>query len=181
MPSNDMCEKILITEQEISERIDLLGDEISKDYQGKEILFVSILNGSFMFTSDLLKRVKADCSIDFIQVSTYLNATSSSGEFVIKKDLSLDIKDKNIIIVEDIIDSGYTLSKLVEYIKAKEPASLKIATFIDKPARRQQEVNADYVGFVIDKDYFIVGYGLDYAQKYRNLPYVGVLSKHIYS
>ena len=181
MASMDVCEKILISEEEIKKRICELGKEISNDYEGKEVLFVSILNGSFMFTSDLLKNVDVESVVDFIQVSTYGNSTSSSGEFLLKKDFSFDIKDKHIIIVEDIIDSGYTLSRLLEYIKLKKPASVKIATFIDKPLRRQEVVNADYVGFVIDEDYFIVGYGLDYAQKYRNLPYAGVLSKHIYS
>ena len=154
-------------------------NDASKLY--KLYIFVSILNGSFMFTSDLLKKINVKCSVDFMQISTYGNDTSSSGEFVIKKDLSFDVENKHVIIVEDIIDSGYTLSKLVGYIKEKKPASLKIATFIDKPARRQQDICADYIGFVLNDDYFIVGYGLDYAQNHRNLPYVGVLSEHIYS
>jgi len=181
MTSLDVCEKVLISEEEINKRICELGEQISTEYDGEEITFISILNGSFMFTSDLLKKVTVKSSVDFIQVSTYGNSTSSSGEFMLKKDLSFDIENKNVIIVEDIIDSGYTLSKLVKYIAEKKPASLKIATFIDKPARRKEQVDADYIGFVINDDYFIVGYGLDYAQKYRNLPYVGVLSEHIYS
>lgn len=177
----DVCEKILISEKEINEKVKQLGLQISKDYSGKEIIFVSVLNGSFMFSSDLLKCVDLDCSIDFIQVSTYGNGTSSTGNFVLKKDLSFDITDKHIIVLEDIIDSGYTIKRLKEFLSEKNPASLKIATFIDKPARRQVDVKADYVGFVLEEDYFIVGYGLDFSQKYRNLPYVGVLKEHIYS
>ncbi len=181
MASLDVCEKVLISEEEINKRITELGKQISGEYEGEEIIFVSILNGSFMFTSDLLKNIDVKCSVDFIQVSTYGDGTSTSANFVLKKDLSLDIENKHVIIVEDIVDSGYTLSQLVTYLKDKKPSSLKIATFIDKPARREHEVCADYVGFVLKEDYFIVGYGLDYAQKYRNLPYVGVLSEHIYS
>ncbi len=181
MSMRNVCEKILLSEEKINLRISELGKEISKDYEGGEVTFISVLNGSFMFTADLLKKITIDSCVDFIQVSTYGNNTSSSGEFVLKKDLSLDIEGKDVIIVEDIIDSGYTIARLLEYIKQKNPASVKIATFIDKPARRKQNVEAQYVGFIIEEDYFIVGYGLDYAQKYRDLPYVGVLKEHIYS
>lgn len=181
MATNDVCEKILISSDQIMNRVKELGEKISDDYDNQEIVFVSILNGSFMFTSDLMKYITTDCIVDFMQISTYGNDTSTSGQFVIKKDLSFDIENKNVIIVEDIIDSGYTLSKLIKYLEEKNPASLKIATLIDKPARRKMEVNADYVGFILNEDYFIVGYGLDYGQKYRNLPYVGVLEEHIYS
>lgn len=181
MSTRNVCEKILIDEESINKRVAELGEKISEDYKGKEIIFISVLNGSFMFTADLLKKVTVDSSVDFIQVSTYGNNTSSSGKFLLKKDLTLDIEGKDVIIIEDIIDSGYTISKLVDYLKEKNPASVKIATFIDKPARRQQNVVAQYVGFVIEEDYFIVGYGLDFSQKYRDLPYVGVLKEHIYS
>lgn len=181
MRRKDVCEKILIPEDKIAKRVKELGIQITQDNKGKEIVFISVLNGSFMFSSDLLKYVDTECIIDFIQVSTYGNNTSSSGQFLLKKDLSFDIENKDVIIIEDIIDSGYTLSRLVEYISTKNPASLKIATFIDKPSRRQVDVKADYVGFVLHDDYFIVGYGLDFSQKYRNLPYVGVLKEHIYS
>lgn len=181
MPKQDVCEKILISEEEIKKRVSQLGEQISKDYENKEIVFISILNGSFMFTSDLMKKITTSCIVDFMQISTYGNNTSSSGEFVIKKELSFDISGKHVIILEDIIDSGYTISKLVEYLNTKKPASLKIATFIDKPNRREHDVKSDYVGFEMDNNYFIVGYGLDFSQRYRNLPYVGVLEEHIYS
>ena len=181
MKRRDICEKILFSEEEIQESVKRLGMQITKDYENSEIIFISVLNGSFMFSSDLLKYVDVDCSIDFIQVSTYGNSISSSGNFILKKDLSFDIENKHVIVLEDIVDSGYTISRLKEYLANKKPASLKVATFIDKPARRQVDISADYVGFVLNEDYFIVGYGLDYAQKYRNLPYVGVLKEHIYS
>ena len=176
----DVCKKILISKMEIDERVAQLGKQISQDYCGKEIIFVSILNGSFMFTSDLVKHINLDCLIDFMQVSTYGDETVSSGTLIIKKDLSFDISGKHVIILEDIIDSGYTLYKLTEYLQKKSPASLKIATFIDKPARREYEIKSDYVAFELNDDYFIVGYGLDFSQKYRNLPYIGVLDEHIY-
>ena len=165
MSTSEVCEKILFSEEQIKNRIIQLGKEISSDYKDKEIVFVSVLNGSFMFTSDLLKQIEPDNCLDFIQVSTYGNSTKSSGDFVLKKDLSLDISGKNVVVIEDIIDSGYTIAKLIDYIKEKNPADLKIATLIDKPPRRKVDVNADYVGFILDSDYFIVGYGLDYAQK----------------
>ncbi|MBQ4527378.1 MAG: hypoxanthine phosphoribosyltransferase [Clostridia bacterium] len=181
MSEKNICEKILFSQERIAERVSSIGKQISEEYKDKEVIFVSILNGSFMFTSDLMKCITIDCLVDFMQISTYGNDTSTSDNFLLKKDLSLDIKGKDIIVVEDIIDSGYTLSQLKEYLEAKNPSSLKIATLIDKPARRKNEVKADYVGFVMDEDYFIVGYGLDFAQKYRNLPYIGVLEEHIYS
>lgn len=181
MIRKDVCERILISEEKINERVKELGIQITKDYKDKEVVFVSVLNGSFVFSSDLLKSVDLDCCIDFIQVSTYGNSTSSSGNFVLKKDLSFDLENKHVIVLEDIIDSGYTIDRLKDFLEKKKPASLKIATFIDKPARRQVDIKADYVGFVLDEDYFIVGYGLDFSQKYRNLPYVGVLKEHIYS
>jgi len=176
-----ICNKILFSKEMIYERVCELGRKISEDYAGKDVVFVSILNGAFMFASDLLKSVSIDCYIDFMQVSTYGNETKSSGTFVVKKDLSLDIQNKDVIIVEDILDTGYTLSNLTGYLAKYKPASVRIATFIDKPARRKINISADYVGFVLNEDYFIVGYGLDYAQKYRNLPYVGVLKEELYS
>lgn len=180
MPIKNLCEKVLFSKEQISNEVERLGTEITKDYEGKEVIFVSVLTGAFMFVADLVRNVSLPSYIDFMQVSTYEDSTETSGNFVIKKDLKSDIKGKDVIIVEDILDTGFTLYNLVEYIKSKEPASVKIATFIDKPARRKQNISADYVGFTMKDDYFIVGYGLDYAQKYRNLPYVGVLSEHLY-
>ena len=180
MSEQNVCEKILFSNEEITKEVKRLGREIANDYKGKEVIFVSVLTGAFMFVSDLVRNVPLTSYIDFMQVSTYENSTETSGNFVIKKDLTSNIEGKDVIIVEDILDTGFTLCNLVEYIKSKNPASIKIAAFIDKPARRKENISADYVGFTMEDDYFIVGYGLDYAQKYRNLPYVGVLSEHLY-
>ncbi len=182
MINNKICEKILVSENQIQEIVERIGNEISEDYKNDEVVFVSILNGSFMFTADLMKHVTVDCNIDFMQVSTYGNSTTTSGNFVVKKDLSFDVTDKNVIIIEDILDTGYTMRNLIEYFKIKHVKSLKIATFIDKPLRRtEKNVQADYVGYTMNTDEFIVGYGLDYAQKYRNLPYIGVLRDELHS
>lgn len=180
MSEQNVCEKILFSNEEITKEVKRLGREIANDYKGKEVIFVSVLTGAFMFVSDLVRNVPLTSYIDFMQVSTYENSKETSGNFVIKKDLTSNIEGKDVIIVEDILDTGFTLCNLLEYIKSKNPASVKIAAFIDKPARRKENISADYVGFTMEDDYFIVGYGLDYAQKYRNLPYVGVLSEHLY-
>lgn len=181
MDNEQICSKILITEEQISEIVKRIGMQINSDYVGEEIVFVSILNGSFMFTADLLKQIKLDCNIDFMQVSTYGSSTNTTGNFVVKKDLSFDVTGKNVIIIEDILDTGYTMKNLIEYFKIKHVKTLRIAALIDKPHRRTEDVKADYVGYTMENDYFIVGYGLDYAQKYRNLPYIGVLSEHLHS
>ena len=178
---DEVCEKIFYSKEDIESKVIEIGDKITADYKGEKIFFISVLNGAFMFTSDLLKHINTDCEIDFMQVSTYGNSTDTSGDFKVKKDLSVDIKDKNVIIVEDILDTGYTMEKLMDYLKIKKPKSLKCCAFIDKPHRRMNDIKADYYGFKMEKDYFIVGYGLDYEQLYRNLPYIGVLKEHIYS
>jgi len=180
MADYNVCEKTLYTREEIEKAVKTVGEQITKDYEGEEVVFVSVLSGAFVFVADLVRNVALDCSIDFMKVSTYENSTTTSGNFKIKKDLSYDIAGKHVVIVEDILDTGFTLYNLMNYLKSKNPASLKIATFIDKPARRKQDIKADYVCFTMDDDYFIVGYGLDYAQKYRNLPYVGVLNEHLH-
>jgi len=180
MSNYDVCEKVLYTKDQVDIAVKRLGAEITKDYDDEEIVFVSVLSGAFIFVSDLVRNVELDCFIDFMQVSTYGDGTNTTGQFNIKKDINTNIEGKNVIIVEDILDTGFTLHNLVKYLKSKNPKSVKIATFIDKPARRKQEVYPDYVGFTMDDDYFIVGYGLDYAQKYRNLPYVGVLNEHLH-
>lgn len=176
-----ISEKILYSEADIQNRIKQLGEQITNEYKGKQITFISILNGAFMFSSDILKHIKLDCEIDFMQVSTYGSGTVSSGNFVVKKDLSVDIENKDVIILEDILDTGYTMENLINYLKEKNPRSIKCCTLFDKPARRVNNVKADYAGFVEKNDYFIVGYGLDYSQKYRNLPFVCILKKEIYS
>lgn len=178
---NKDCERIVISEEEIAEAVKKIGEQINKDYEGKEIAFISILNGAYPFTADVMRKVDVDCTIDFMQVSTYGDSTSSSGTLKIKRDMSGNITGKHVIILEDILDTGYTLRNLTNYLASKNPASMKICTFIDKPARRTEDIQADYYGFRFDEDLFLVGYGLDYAQKYRNLPYVAVLKPEIYS
>ena len=178
--NNNMCKEILVTREEINAIIKRIGKQINTDYQGEEVVFISVLNGSFMFASDLLKEIELNCNIDFMQVSTYGNSTDTSGNFVVKKDVSIDVTDKHVVIIEDILDTGYTMKNLIEYFKIKHVKSLKIATMIDKPKRRTENVTADYVGYTMNDDSFIVGYGLDYAQKYRNLPFIGVLAEHLH-
>lgn len=178
MKNNDV-EKILISEEELSLRIKELGKKISEDYKGEDILAIGILKGSVVFLSDLIRNISNNVSIDFMTVSSYGNSAVSSGELKIKKDLDADIEGKNVLIVEDIIDSGVTLSKLKELLLKRNPDSLKICTLLNKPERRTAEIDVDYIGFDIPNE-FIIGYGLDYAEKYRELPFVGVLKREIY-
>ncbi len=178
---NEACEKVLYSEEIIEAKCKEIAQKISEDYAGEEVTLVSILNGSFMFTSDLIKKLTVDCRIDFLQVSTYGASTVSSGKFTVKKPLSLDIENKNVLIVEDIIDTGFTMVNLLKYIEGFNPKSIKLCTLIDKPHRRTQDISADYACFTMENDEFIVGYGLDYAQNYRNLPYIAVLKEQIYN
>lgn len=171
-----MSEKIrvLISEKEVDERIEALGRQISKDYEGKEIHLICVLKGGAFFMCELAKRISIPVSLDFMSVSSYGNGTSSSGIVRIAKDLDESIEGKNVLIVEDIIDSGRTLYYLMDILQKRHPNSLQLCTLLDKPERREKDVKVDYVGFEIP-DEFVVGYGLDYAQKYRNLPYIGVV------
>ena len=173
-------ESILVGEQEISEIVKGLAAEIDRDYDGKELLMVGILKGSILFMADLMKAMKKDCKIDFMVVSSYADGTESTGRVNVLKDVSQSLVGKDVLIVEDIIDSGNTLSFLVDYFYAKKAKSVKAATLFDKPDRRKVEVPVQYVGKVIP-DAFIVGYGLDYAEDYRTLPYVGILKPDVYS
>ena len=173
--------KILFSGEEIEKRCSDIAKQIYQDVKGNAVTFLSVLNGSFMFASELLKRYEGDCSIDFIQVSTYGDGTTTSGKFNVKKALTLEIENKDVVIVEDIIDSGFTMVNLLEYLKSFKPASIRICTMIDKPHRRTHHVDCDYKAFTLDKDYFIVGYGLDFAQKYRNFPFIGILKEELYS
>lgn len=175
------CESLVISQEQIAARIKELGKQISADYAGGEVRFISILNGAFIFTADLLREITVKCEVDFMQVSTYGDSASSSGTLKIKRDISMQIENTDVVIVEDILDTGYTMRNLLNYLRSKNPRSIKVCTLIDKPARRTEEVHADYSGFTFNEDLFLVGYGLDYAQKYRNLPYVGVLKPEIYS
>lgn len=167
--------EVLLTEQEVDERIAEIGAQISKDYEGKDIHMICILKGGAPFMCELAKRVTTSVSLDFMSVSSYGGNTESSGVVKIVKDLDEPLEGKDVIIVEDIIDSGRTLSHLLEIFKKRNPASIRLCTLLDKPERRVvDDVNVDYVGFRIP-DEFVVGYGLDYDQKYRNLPYIGVV------
>lgn len=171
--------RIMYTEQEIKDRVQALGKMITRDYQGKAPVLASVLRGSYIFMADLSRAIELPVSIDFMAVSSYGSGTVSSGQVEIKKDLSDSIEGKDLIVVEDILDSGNTLYYLMDILKVRKPSSIRICTLLDKPGRRQKPIRADYVGFVIP-DAFIVGYGLDYDEKYRNLPYIGLLKPEIY-
>lgn len=162
----------LISEERIDKRIREIAKQISKDYDGKEVKLICILKGSIFYTCELAKRITVPVTLDFMSVSSYGSGTTSSGNIIIRKDLDEDIEGLDVIIVEDIIDSGNTLSRLVPMLMERKPASLKITTLLDKPDRRETEVAVDYVGFEIE-DKFVVGYGLDYDQSYRDLPFIG--------
>ena len=173
-------EQILYTEEELRSRVRDLGSQITADYAGRDPLLISVLRGSYIFMADLTRSIHLNLSVDFMSVSSYGTGTSSSGQVEIKKDLSDSIEGKDLIIVEDILDSGNTLYYLLDVLRARKPASIRICTLMDKPERRVKPITVDYVGFTVP-DAFIVGYGLDYAEKYRNLPYVGVLKPSVYS
>ena len=171
--------KVLITEAEAKKRIAELADQINRDYEGKEYTVVVTLRGAVMFFADLFRQLTGNVDCDFIAVSSYGATTSTTGEVKMSKDLSSPIKGKHIIIVEDIIDTGITLSYLKKMFSAREPASLKVCSFLDKPSRREVDIEGDYIGFTIPNE-FVVGYGLDYDQKLRNLPDVCVLAPEVY-
>ena len=166
--------KVLLPEAEVDKKIQELGEQISKDYEGKSIHMICVLKGGVFFTCELAKRISVPVSLDFMSVSRYGNGTTSSGAVRIVKDLDEPLDGKDVLIVEDIIDSGNTLHYLVEILYKRKPNSIKICTLLDKPERRAADVKVDYSGFNIP-DEFVVGYGLDYAQKYRNLPFIGVV------
>lgn len=166
--------RVLIPEEEVNKRVRELGEKISEEYAGKKVHLICVLKGSVFFTCELAKRITVAVTMDFLSVGSYGAGTESSGEVRIKKDLDESVEGQDIIIIEDIIDSGRTLSRLAEILKERKPNSMKICTLLDKPERRVTDVKVDYVGFNIP-DEFVVGFGLDYAQKYRNLPYIGVV------
>lgn len=172
-------ERVLISADELHEKVAEVGKRITEDYADREPVFIGVLKGCYIFMADLLREVKINCSVDFMSVSSY-DGTNSTGAVKINKDLNSDICGKDIIIVEDILDSGVTLNYLKNYLMVRQPASVAIVTLMDKPSRRRAEVYADYSCFEVP-DEFVVGYGLDYNQKYRNLPYIGVLKNSIYS
>ena len=166
--------EVLLSEEEVDKRIQEIGDQISKDYAGKQVHLVCVLKGGSFFMCELAKRITVPVSLDFMQVSSYGTETKSSGVVKIVKDLDEPIRDKNVIVVEDVVDSGRTLSYLLDMLQERQPKSMRLCTLLDKPERRVVDVHVDCTGFAIP-DEFVVGYGLDYAQKYRNLPYIGVV------
>ena len=176
---NDI-QSVLINEEELQNRISQLAAQISEEYKGKDPVFVGVLKGVVMFFGDFVKRVTVPCQIDFMWISSY-HGTNSTGEMIVKRDISSDIKGRHVVILEDIYDTGNSLDFTYKHLLAKEPASLKICTLLDKPSRRKPGITLkpDYVGFEVPNA-FVVGYGLDYNEHYRNLPYVGVLKPEAY-
>ena len=176
---NDIKE-ILITEEQIQARIRELGEELTRDYEGKFPVIVGVLKGVVVFYADMVRQIKTHCQMDFMTISSY-RGTESTGNMVVKSDISADLKGRHVLVLEDIYDTGNSLTFTCDYLKSKEPASIKVCTLLDKPERRKPGVTlkADYVGFTIPNA-FVVGYGLDYNEKYRNLPYVGILKPEIY-
>ena len=172
-------QEILFTEEQLNKRVNEIARQIEADYAGQEIMLISVLRGSFIFMADLCRAIDLPCTLDFMSVSSYGSGTSSTGQVQITKDLSEDIAGRNLIVVEDILDSGNTLSYLLDILKRRRPASLRLCALLDKPERRVKPVELHYCGFSIP-DTFVVGYGLDYAEKYRNLPYIGILKPEIY-
>ena len=173
-------ESVLISEKEIENIVNTIAKQIEKDYNNKDFIMVGLLKGSVAFMADLMKKINLDFSIDFMAVSSYGNGTESSGRVNVQKDISQSVENKDILIIEDIIDSGNTLSFITKYLEAKGAKSIQLCTLFDKPDRRTADITVDYCGMIIP-DKFIVGYGLDYAEKYRNLPYVGILKPSVYT
>ena len=164
----------LISREDIAIRVKELANEINKDFEGEEVLFVGLLRGSVVFLADLVREIEVEATMDFMTVSSYGNSTESSRDVKIIKDLEEDIRGRNVIIVEDIVDTGFTLRKVEDMLMTREPKKLKIITLLDKPERREVDIEVEYIGFKIQDD-FVVGYGIDYAQKHRTLPYVGIV------
>lgn len=173
-------EKILFTPKQIQERVKKLAKEISRDFNEKDLILVSILKGSVVFLSDLLRWIELPCSIDFMSVSSYGNSSQSSGVVRVSMDLRENPEGKDLLLIEDILDTGLTMKYLVNNLKTRKPKSIKVCAFLDKLENRKTEIEADYVGFKIP-NHFVVGYGLDYSEHYRNLPYIGILKKSVYA
>ena len=173
-------EQVLFTEEDIAAMVKRMGAEISRDYQGKDLVLIAVLRGAVVFMGDLMRSIDVPLAIDFMAVSSYGDKAKSSGVVRIVKDLDMDIKGRDVLIVEDILDSGLTLSYIKELLESRGPRSIRIATLLDKPSRRKVDLQADYIGFSVP-DEFVIGYGLDYDEKYRNLPYIGILKPEVYS
>jgi hypoxanthine phosphoribosyltransferase len=172
--------EVLVTEESIQAKVKEMAGEIARDYREKSPVLVGVLNGAFVFLADLMRHLDIPCSLDFVSWSSYGKETSSTGVFRIMKDLETNVESKHVLIVEDIIDTGLTLHYLLDNIRSRRPASVRVAALLDKPSRRRIEAKADYLGFQIP-DYFVVGYGLDFAQRYRNLPFIAILKPEIYA
>ena len=172
-------QEVFYSEEVLKEKIEILAKRINEDYKGKKLLMVVILKGSFIFASDLIKKIDVDCELDFMAISSYGNGTESSGCVKVKKEVGCDVENKNVLIVEDIVDSGITLNFLVNYFKDKKVNSVEVVSLLNKSARRKIPVNIKYIGFEV-ADEFLVGYGLDYAERYRNIPYIGILKPEMY-
>ena len=180
MDMRDDIQTVLVTEEQLRAKVAELGAQVSRDYAGRDLLLVSILKGAVVFMADLMRAVTIPCSIDFMVVSSYGGTnTESTGLVKIVKDLDADLSGRDVLIVEDVLDTGVTLSNLVPMLRMRHPNSVKICAILDKPARRKTSITADYRGFEVP-DAFVVGYGLDYDEKYRNLPFVGVLKPEVY-
>jgi hypoxanthine phosphoribosyltransferase len=171
-------ERILITDEQLARRIKILAREIERDFRGREMVVVSLLSGTVMFLADLIRHLNLPLRLDFIGVSSY-GAGTESGELVFTKELRLDVRGRDVLLVDDILDTGKTMSRVLPKLEALKPRRIKTCVLLDKPARRTHDVAADFIGFEIP-DFFVVGYGLDFAERYRNLPFVGVLHPHIY-
>lgn len=172
-------ERVLFSEETLNERITQMAKQIENDYKGKKPLIVAILKGSVLFFSDLIRKINGDLEIDFMSISSYGSDSKSSGEVRMIKDLDKKIEGKDVIIVEDIIDSGYTMKYLKNLLQTRNPASIRVCTLLDKPSRRETDVTSDYVGFEVENE-FVIGYGLDYDGLYRNLPFIGILKRSVY-
>ncbi len=171
----DFIKKILFSKEDLSQTVKRLGKQISEDYKGKNLLLVSLLKGSVVFMTDLMREITLPCQIDFMSVSSYTGTKNGGGNVNILKDLNIDIKGFDVLIVEDILESGYTLKRVTEMFKLREPSSVKICTLLDKPNCRKTDIEAEYVGHKIPDD-FVIGYGMDYNEKYRTLPFIGILN-----
>jgi len=176
----DDINEILFSEEEIRQRVEELGTQINLDYEGKSPLLIGVLKGCFVFIADISRHIELDCEIRFLTASSYGFSSVTSGKVKIDKDIDFEVEGRDVIIIEDILDSGVTLTALRNYIMDRSPASLKICALLDKPSRRQVPIDIDYLGFECP-DMFVVGYGLDYAERYRNLPFIAVLKPEIYS
>lgn len=172
--------EVLFSKEQLAARVKELAADIDRDYEGKELVIIGVLRGSVIFVSDLVREMEHKLVLDFLAVSSYGRGTTTSGQVRILKDLSEQIEGKHVIVVEDILDTGNTLAYLSDMLQARQPASVKICTLLDKPSRRTADISADYVGFTVP-DAFVVGYGLDYSEYYRNLPYIGILKPEVYT